>query len=179
LILLPVIPMPKDRKMQRRLVAVVFQWLSGKITSVGDSIPYELRQFPFAETKKTVRERWKIQFKIKRLSSGEMEIEVPAFIPKLSIDAPPFTVSITCSLTAGIFDPEFGLIHGSFSTKLDYKYDDTEVTRQTIPIGLRAPKSSLVLLGASLEYQILKDGNLKRNINKEYMPAGIVEALLF
>src|SRR4249920_4024396 len=60
-ILLPVIPMPKDRKMQGRLVAVVFQWLSGESTNVGDSIPYEFSQFPFAETKKTVSERWKIQ----------------------------------------------------------------------------------------------------------------------
>ena len=143
-----------------------------------DSIPYELSQFQFAETKKTVRERWKINFKIKRLSSGELQIEVPAFIPKLSIVAPTFTVSVTCSLAVGVCDPEFGLIHGSFSTKLDYKYNDTELAIQTIPTGLHAPKSSLVLLGASLEYKILKEGNLKRNINKAYMPAGIVEAIL-
>lgn len=177
-ILLPVIPQPRDRKMQGRLVAVVFQWLSGKINSVGNSIPYELSQFPFAETQKTVGDRWRIQFKIKRLSTGELEIEVPAFIPKFSINAPTFTVSVTCSLVAGIVDPETGQIHGSFSTKLDYKYDDTEVNRQTIHIGLRAPKSSLVLLGASLDYTILKGGNLKRNTNKAYMPSGIVEALL-
>ncbi len=164
--------------MQGRLVAVVFQWLSGKIAGAGDSIPYELSQFQFAETKKTVRERWKIHFKIKRLSSGELQIEVPAFVPKLSIDTPTFTVSVTCSLVAGICDPESGLTHGSFSTKLNYKYDDTEVSQQTIPTGLHAPKSSLVLLGASLEYKILKEGNLKSNINKAYMPAGIVEAIL-
>jgi hypothetical protein len=177
-ILLPVIPQPRDRKMQGKLVAVVFQWLSGKINSVGNSIPYELSQFPFAETQKTVGDRWRIQFKIKRLPTGELEIEVPAFIPKFSINAPTFTVSVTCSLVAGIVDPETGQIHGSFSTKLDYKYDDTEVNRQTIPTGLHAPKSSLVLLGASLDYTILKSGNLKRNTYKAYMPSGIVEALL-
>jgi hypothetical protein len=95
-----------------------------------------------------------------------------------SVIAPSFTVSVGCSLTLGICDAEFGLTQGSFSTKLDFTYDDKELGQQVISTGLRAPRSSLVLLGASLEYRISKDGNVKRNIIKEYMPAGIVEAIL-
>jgi len=178
LALQPLIPMPKDRKMQGRLVAIVFHWLSGKIDSAGRSIPYELGQFQFAETKKTVRERWKTQFRIKKLSSGELQIEIPAFVPASSIVAPSATVSVNCSLTLGICDAEFGLTQGSFSTKLEFTFDDQEKSQQMIPTGLRASKSSLGLLGASLEYMILKDGKIKRNTNKDYMPVGIVEAIL-
>ena len=177
-VLLPVIPEPSDRKMQGRLVGVVFQWLSGTIANEEGSIPDELGLFQFSETNRTVRERWKIVLNLKRISSGELQIEIPAFIPRQSIVAPASTVSVTCTLAVGSCDPVGGTNHGSFSTKLNYEYNNTEADQRTIPIEISVPESSLVLAGVSIEYMIQSEGRVKRNKNKAYMPAGIVEAVL-
>jgi len=53
-----------------------------------------------------------------------------------------------------------------------------QLEKQIIPITVPTPKSSLIVLGATLEYTIMKEGKLQRNRNKAFMPAGIVNAVL-
>ncbi len=174
----PVIPRPKDKKMQGKLVATVFQWLSGVSTRSNESSPGELEYFSFDETSKSVRERWPVVFKIKKTVSGQLQIEIPAFIPTESIVAPSFTVSVICKIAVGVCDAEFGTPLGKFSTLLNLDYNGKPREKQIIPIDLPATKSSLVVTGASLEYKIMKEGRLKNNLNRAYMPAGIVDAIL-
>jgi len=177
-LLVSVIPEPADKKMQGRLVATIFQWLSGLSARANDSTPGELGRFDFADAKKTVRERWQVAFKLKNPSPGLLQIEIPAFVPKESITAPAGTVSVLCSIVVGICDKETGRRHGNFSTQLIYEYNDTFLEKQTIPINLPTPKSSLIVMGASLEYSITKEGRSQYNRNKAFMPAGIVDAIL-
>jgi hypothetical protein len=177
-LLVSVIPEPADKKMQGRLVATVFQWLSGLVTRTDDSIPGELGSFQFTETSRTVRDRWQIAFKIKNPAPGLLQIEIPAFIPKESLVAPAGTVSVLCGIAVGVCDKETGRQHGKFATELTYEYNNAQREKQIIPISLPTPKSSLITMGASLEYTIMKEGKLQRNRNKAFMPAGIVNAIL-
>ena len=176
-LLSPVIPEPAD-KMQGRLVAVVFQWLSGTSKRADATSPGDLEGFSFAETKWSVRDRWRIVFQIKNPSAGQLQIRIPSFVPKESIKAPTGTVSVSCKITVGVCDMETGLEKGSISTRLNYEYNDLLVEKQIIPIELPTPKSSLVVIGASLEYTLMKEGRIKTNHNKDYMPAGIVDAII-
>ena len=174
----PVIPRPKDKKMQGRLVATVFQWLSGVSTRANESSPGELEFFSFDETGKSVRERWHMDFKIKKTASGQLQIEIPAFIPTESIVAPSFTVSVECKIAMGLCDSEFGTSLGKFSTGLTLDYNGKQREKQIIPVDLPVPVSTLVVMGASLKYTLRKEGKLKNNLNKAYMPAGIIDAIL-
>jgi hypothetical protein len=67
---------------------------------------------------------------------------------------------------------------GKFSTLLTLDYNGKQREKQIIPIDLSTPKSSLVVMGVSLEYTLMKEGKLKNNLNKAYMPSGIVYAIL-
>jgi len=111
-------------------------------------------------------------------SPGLLQIEIPAFFPKDSIVAPAGTVSVLCLIAIGVWDKETGRQHGSFSTQLTYEYNSVQLEKQIIPITVPTPKSSLIVLGATLEYTIMKEGKLQRNRNKAFMPAGIVNAVL-
>ncbi len=178
-LMVSVIPEPADKRNHRsRLVATVFQWLSGLATRANDSTPGELGSFQFTETPKTVRERWQIAFKIKNPAIDMLQIEIPAFIPKESLAAPAGTMSVLCQLAVGVCDKETGRQHGSFFTKLTYEYNSLQLEKQIVPVPLPTPKSSLIVMGASLEYTILKDGKLQQNRNKAFMPAGIVSAII-
>jgi len=50
--------------------------------------------------------------------------------------------------------------------------------KKSTPISLPTPKSNLIVMGASLEYMIMKEGGLQSNRNKAFMPAGIVDVIL-
>jgi hypothetical protein len=176
--LVSVIPEPADKKMQGRLVATVFQWLSGQSNHADNSTPGELDRFSFTETGRKIRERWRIAFKLKSAVSGQLQIEIPAFVPKESIKAPSGTVSVLCSFALGVCDKESGTQHGNFSMQQKYEYNTEQTEKQIITINLPTPKSSLVVMAASLEYTIMKEGKLKTNRNKAFMPAGIVDAIL-
>jgi hypothetical protein len=177
-LLVSIIPKPADKKMQGRLVATVFQWLSGLSAYADESTPGELGDFSFDETGKAVRERWRVQFKIKNPVPGQLQIEIPAFIPTESIVAPSRTNSVLCKIALGICDREFGTQLGNFSTQMTIDYNGKQREKQIIPIELPTPKSSLVVMGVSLEYAIMKEGKPKNNLNKAYKPSGIVEAIL-
>jgi hypothetical protein len=177
-LLVSVIPEPADKKMQGRLVATVFEWLSGGSARTTISTPGELGRFSFTGTGKTVRERWRVAIRIKNPTPGQLQIEIPAFVPKQSIAAPSGTLSVRCVIAVGVCDKESGRQYGNFSTLLTYEYNDMPLEKQTIPINLPTPNSSLIVMGVSLEYSIMKDGNLRSNRNKAFMPAGIVDAIL-
>jgi hypothetical protein len=177
-LLVSVIPEPADKKMQGRLVATVFQWLSGLSAYASETTPGELGDFSFDETSKPVGQRWRVAFKIKNSVPGQLRIEIPAFIPTESIVAPSSTVSVLCKIAVGVCDREFGTQLGNFSTQITIDYNGKQREKQIIPINLPTPKSSLVVMGVSLEYTLMKEGKIKGNRNKAYMPAGIVDAIL-
>ncbi len=175
--LTPVIPNLSDRNMRGRLVAALFRWLN----SIGDQRAgevdtKEINGFSFTETKKSVWERWKVSCEINYPSSGLVEINIPAFVPKQSIKAPAGTSSVICTIATGVSDVSKSSDLGSFSTQLIFNYDDIPVAGQTIPMQLPTPGGSLIVTGISLEYRISKKRHIASNKNADFMPAEIVDA---
>jgi hypothetical protein len=162
--------------MQSNLVATIFQWLSGSVVAADGSIPEKLSLFQFTGTDATVHGRWQVDIQLKRISSRALLIEVPAFIPKKAVSAPPSTLSVKCSFAVAVIDLKTTYESGKFSTVLEYEYNQVQVNQQTIPVPLTAPKSSLVVLGASIEYK-LEESKTKRNQNKTFVPSGILRIL--
>jgi hypothetical protein len=175
--LAPVITNPRDRKMQSRLVAAIFQWLSGTVVAADGSVPEKLSLFQFNGTDAIVHGLWRIDLQLKRISSGALQIEIPAFFPKEAISASLSTVSVKCTLAVAIIDLKTTIESGKFSTILEYNYNNVQVNRQTIPLPVIAPKSSLVVLGASIEYK-LEESKTKRNQNKIIAPSGILRVMI-
>jgi len=174
-----VIPNPKDNKMQTRLVSAVFQWLrSGKgqraeLISNLDLI----NAFNFSDQAADIQQRWKVALQVNNPSPGLLQIKIPAFLPKRSIVAPAHTISVICTIATAVCDTATGGAMGGSSTELIFTYNATRVAAQTISIKLPTPDGSLIVAGASLVYMISKNGMAKKNINKAFMPAGIVDAI--
>jgi hypothetical protein len=175
--LLPVIPNPTDRKMQARLVGVIFQWLSGQHPRADKSIPGFIDRFQFTETSHSVLDRWKIAMQVKNPAPGLLQIYIPAFVPAETIVAPTGLVFIWCKIATGVCDITTGKTMGRFSTELVFEYNSKIIAAQIISMNLPTPKGSLIVIGASLTYQIFKNGDTTHNTHKAYMPAGIVHAL--
>jgi hypothetical protein len=173
----PVIPGLPDRKMQARLVAVIFQWLSGQHPRTDKSKAGLIDRFQFAETGHPVSDRWRVALRIKNPSAGLVEIYIPAFVPSASIVAPTGTVSVLCKIATGVCETGTGDELGRFSTEQVFEYNSESIASQTISMKLPTPKESLIVTGVSLTYLIFKNGDTKYNTNKAYMPAGIVDAI--
>jgi hypothetical protein len=175
--LFPVLAEPSDRKMQGRLVAVLFEWLHSswgqraEKCSVGNIVG-----FSFIEKSRSVRERWKTTFQVNNPSSGRVELKIPAFVPEESIKAPTGTCSVICKIATGVCDVSTGSALGNFSTELVFDYNNNLIAEQTISMRLPTPKGSLIVTGISLEYRISRKTYIAANTNKAYMPAGIVDA---
>ncbi len=177
--LLPVIPNPKERKMQTRLVAAVFKWLQsvkGQSAERGHH-PSFITGFEFRDKGRTVRQRWNTHFNVSNPSYGLVQIKIPAFVPEESFEAPDQTVSVLCKISVGSCDTEKGYAIGSASTELVFAYNSTTVPAQTISLKMPTPKGSLIVTGMSLGYRVSKDRYTGENTNKGFMPGGVVSAI--
>ncbi len=175
--LLPVIPFPRDNRMQTRLVSVLFQWLKasdGNPLLPCREVPY-VSTFQFTEGY-TVAERWKVALDFIH-GPGMIEVKIPAFIPSKVISAPADTVSVTCRISAAGCNMENGVATGGANTSLDFDYGDTEIPEQTISLPLSTPAGSLFITAIFLEYNYMKNGHLQKTTNKAFMPAGVVNAV--
>jgi hypothetical protein len=175
--LLPVIPNPLDRSMHRRLVSVLFKWISSaeRQRSAKVTVP-DMLGFTFMEDNHTVRKRWKTSFQVNYPSPGFVELKIPAFVPDESIKAPAGTASVICGIAAGSVDLSTGISLGNFSTELFFDFNNKPVAGQTISMKLPTPKGSLIVTGISLSYMIARKNYKTPNTNKSYIPAGIVDA---
>ena len=136
-----------------------------------------IEDFCFSETRKTVRERWKVDLQLKNPSPGLVQIYIPGFVPKESIKAPAGSVSVVCRIAIGTLDVPTGMALDKSFTELVYDFNGKPVEEKTISIQLETPKDCLILTGISLTYRVVKNGRESDNMNKEFMPAGIVHAL--
>ena len=174
-----VIPNPKDNKKQTRLVSAVFQWLrsgKGQHAELVNNLDL-IHAFNFSDQAVDIQQRWKVALQVNNPALGLLQIKIPAFIPKGSIVAPAHTISVICTIATADCDTATGSAIGGSSTELIFTHNATRVAAQTISIKLPTPDGSLIATGASLAYMISKNGTAKKNINKAFMPAGIVDAI--
>jgi len=175
----PVIPDASDRKMQIRLVGVVFQWLNrlSDVKSIPGVQPDDLSIFSFREKGQTVRGRWKVNLDVGNPSPGLVEISIPAFTPMKVFEAPPKSVSVICKIATVTIDVKSGSMLGKSNTELHFILDDESVAAQKISQQLPTPKGCLIVTGMRLVFMNSKFANADPNSNKAYMPAEIVEAI--
>ncbi|MFI5193162.1 MAG: hypothetical protein ACHQD7_03875 [Chitinophagales bacterium] len=172
-----VISNPKNNKMQTRLVSAVFQWLRSDRSQRAELINNLdlINAFNFSDQAAGIQQRWKVALQVSNPSPGLLQIKIPAFIPKGSIVAPAHTISVICTIATAVCDTATAI--GGSSTELIFNHNATRIAAQTISIKLPTPDGSLIVTGVSLAYMISKNGIAKKNINKAFMPAGIVDAI--
>ena len=175
----PVIPDASDRKMQIRLVGVVFQWLNRltDIKSIPGFQPSDLSMFSFKEKGQSVRGRWKINLNVGNPSPGLVEISIPAFTPMKAFEAPPKSVSVVCKIATVSIDVKSGMMLGKSNTEMHFILDGESIAAQKISQPLPTPQSCLIVTGMRLVFMNSKFANADPNSNKAYMPAEIVEAI--
>jgi len=177
--LLPVIPFPRDSRMQIRLVTPILGWLkeSGDSDSLRVQKVSQIEGFQFTAGTPDFFTRWKHGLEIVRSSVNLLEIKIPAFIPNEMVTAPKNTISVKLKIAAVAINSHSGESVSTNSSDLLFNYDNTLVAAQTIPLELKMPAGSLVVTGASLEYTVMEKNNPVLNLNKSYMPAAIVKAM--
>jgi hypothetical protein len=178
-ILAPVISEEPDLKIRGRLVGVVFNWLqTHKLKQESSPDFLELSQFNYDLNHSSVLGRWKVNIETKNPSPGLVQIKIPAFVPRSEIVAPAGTKTVVCQIGIGSVNLKDGGLLKNSSFDLKFDYNNIPVEEKIISADLPTPKESLVVTGASLHYGILKNGKLKSNSNKAFMPEGIINILL-
>jgi len=173
-LLLPVLPFPKDRKMQNKFAGAIARWLGLNNASdllPTDNIPY-VNHFDFNEST-SIQERFKIPIDVTQPSANLIEVNIAAFIPTSCIAAPAHTEFLELTITAASCELEDGIALGSFTSKINIPYNDTLINAQVISLPVSTGAGSLVITTASLVYLLAGE---KRNTNPAFMPASVVDA---
>jgi len=118
-LLLPVLPFPKDRRMQIRFSGAIAQWLHDPATiPPADKLPF-VNNFQF-NTSTALAERWKLPLTVTQSSTGLIEVRIPDFVPTAIITAPARTSVVECTFTAASCLLADGTLLGSSTKKLVY-----------------------------------------------------------
>jgi hypothetical protein len=173
----PCIPFPKNTVMQVRLVSEIYSWLRspGDPKQAGNDVP-SISNFQFTEGA-SVKERWKVDLRVKKEDDGGLQLTIPAFVPARSISAPAGTVTVKCNIAATACTIEKGTTAGGFSTSLHFDFNGEEVPEQIVSLPLPASTGDLVVTAISLEYFSVKNGYPQKIVKKAFMPAGVVSAV--
>jgi hypothetical protein len=176
-LLTPVIPFPKDRKMQGRFAGTIAQWL--KLSNIEtlpatNDIPY-VNRFRFDDNA-SIAERCKIPITVTHPSANLMEVSIPAFIPTTSISAPAHTESVALTVTAASCKLKVGEALGSFTTTINIPYNDMLRNAQVISLPVPTDAGTVVITAASLIY-LLADQQITRNM--AFMPSLVLDARYF
>jgi hypothetical protein len=177
--LVPAIPFPSDNKMQTRLVSALFQWLRSGYDAAkpNDEVPF-VSNFPFTEGY-SIRERWRVPLQVAKVNEGELQLTIPAFVPAKSLSAPARTVTVKCHIAATACSVAHGTTTGGFCTSLHFDFNKEKVPEQVVSLPLPASAGNLVVTAISLEYNLVKNGQIQKTANKAFMPAGVVSAMYY
>lgn len=176
-LLLPVLPFPKDKKMQSRFSGAIAQWLA--LNKAADLPPQQAIPFVtgFSLNEATsFAERCKLLLTVTQTAGNEIQIQLPAFIPTAAITAPAHTVMVELIFTVaacGLMDAE---ARGTAAHRLAIPYNHTEVAAQTLLFPVSTAAGSLLLTAAALRYTL---ANAETDNRAAFLPASVVEARYF
>jgi hypothetical protein len=177
-LLLPVIPFPKDKKMQNRFGGAIMKWLqlqTPEQLEPASSLPY-LHDFQFNEVT-SIQERWKVSLTVNKQAGDVLQLHIPAFIPKEKIAAPAWTNRVECIIAAASCDLKNSVGNGNSLHAITIPYNDTPLPVQNIELPVPMPAGSLVVVAVSLTYFVSKKSKQVATDNIAFMPAGIVAAM--
>lgn len=173
------IPNPEDRKMQNRLVGVIFTWMQTKrdleMSSEKESVFYD--RFSFTSKGPYLGTRWKVRPEVNYSSSGLLQMKIPAFVPKKAIAAPASAADVVCKIATVAVDVNGAKETGQYQTEVVFHYDDKEVAAQTIDLKLPTPQGSLIVTAVSLEYSLAKYKSGRSDLNKAFILSEIIHTI--
>jgi hypothetical protein len=173
-LLMPVIPFPKDRKMQGRFAGAIAQWL--KISNI-EALPATndmayVNHFQFNDST-GIAERFKIPIAVTNPSADLIEVKVSAFVPTVSIAAPARTASVELTITVASCKLKNGEALGNFTSKINIPYNDGLINAQSISLPLPTDSGAVVITAASLIYLF---ANQRKAVNIAFMPSSVIDA---
>jgi hypothetical protein len=175
--LTPVLPFPDDRIMQINFVGALAKWLGREV--IADIQPTEdvpfVSNFQF-NNRTNITERFRVSIVTTHPSENLFEVSFPAFVPDRSIAAPANTVSVDCNVAIAGCNLKEGIATGSYSVALNFPFNDEKIPAQIISLPLKTGAGNLVVISMQLQFNILKNGIIKKNANVAFMPAGVIRA---
>ena len=173
-LLLPVLPFPKDKKMQSRFGGAMAKWLGSNELSMitADTDLSSVHTFSFNEHTSTA-ERCRVNFTCTQSSPGEITLDIPAFVPEHSIAAPANTSALDCTFVAACVRITDGEAMGSDIISLSVPYDDVMIPAQTRSFSVAATRGCLVIVAAAITYRL---SNGKKEMRPVFLPSSVVDA---
>jgi hypothetical protein len=167
-----------DRKMQTRLVGEIFTWMqNARHEPASAETQPTFDQFQFSAGSPRLANRWDVKFKVSSPASGQIQIEIPSFVPKTSFKAPPGANAVICRIASVVIKVENKEEMGRAQNEITYKLDKNKTESQNITQELPMLKGTLLVTGMCLEY--IEDRH-KRTVpmkNKLFKPSQIIYAL--
>ena len=173
-LLLPVLPFPKNRSMQSRFSGAITKWIrlgNPAALPAGTNLPF-ISQFQFNKDS-SITERWKIPWRVVQPVAGLIEVQLPAFIPNMSITAPAHTISVDCTITVASCLLADGKALGSCTKQLSIDYTGTPIHAQTISMPVPTPAGALVITAAFLQYRLANGQYCSKTA---FLPASVIDA---
>jgi hypothetical protein len=163
-----------DRKMQTRLVGEIYSWLQvSRHQPASVETQPVLDRFLFSNSP-GLSARWKVYFEVSRPKSGQIQIAIPAFIPKLSFRTPAGTSEVICKIASVVIDVENKIELGKAQTEISYTLDQNTVPAQKIIQDLPMPKGSLLITGMCLAYIVNRHQRAVPTKDKLFKPSQII-----
>jgi hypothetical protein len=173
-LLQPVLPFPKDRRMQIRFSGAIAKWLGADAAATIPPItpiPF-VHQFRFTDCP-GVSERWKLRLLVEQPAANVITLQIPAYIPTQTISAPAHTVAVTCTITVAGCMLMDAAPTGSHSTTIEIPYTGSLIPAQIIEWPLPAPAGAVIITAVALRYR-LADGQYCSS--PAFLPASVIDA---
>lgn len=168
-----------NRKMQTKLVAQVFDWLQ----RINGPPPYNQPQkdfidFNFSPGNPGLERRLLVPFGITMDSPAELQITIPALIPREAFRAPARTADIVCKIANVVIDPvNLKKIDASLN-EIIFHFDNIPVASQIITKALPTDAGKILILTAmALEYHLTVARSGSPVIDNKNTPAQMVHAI--
>jgi hypothetical protein len=168
----PVLPFPKDKKMQNSFSGTIALWLKLQAkNAIAPSQDIEaLNGFNINE-KTSVAERFRVACTVSGNRGQPLQLYIPAFVPARAISAPAHTSSVIIKVCAAACMPGSGEGQGKADFSFELPYNDSRVAEQFISLPVNTLAGSLVVTVMSGSYK-LSTG--KPVTNLAFMPCSAI-----
>lgn len=174
LLLGPVLPHAKDRRMQIRFSGAIARWLGAAPAAGMPPTPTIAAIIGFGFNPAcSIAQRWKLPLTVLPPAGGVIAVQVPAFVPTQVISPPAGCVSVECRFTAAGCLLANAAATGSHTATLHIPYTAVPMPAKVVTLPLPAPAGTLVITAVALRY-LLADGSVCEE--DAFLPAGVVGA---
>jgi hypothetical protein len=163
-----------DRKMQTRLVGEIYGWLQiARREPASNENQPKLNHFFFSDSP-GISSRWRVNYEVSKPASGQIQIAIPAFIPKSAFKSPAGVSAIICKIASVVIDIENKKELGSAKNEINYALDQNKVPAQKIIQDLPTPANSLLVTAMCLEYIVNRYQRVVPTKDKLFKPSQII-----